>query len=228
MPAWVLPAIAGGTAVAGGLLGARSARESAASQRRIAEAMERAQRLEEEMIRKYEGIAEPFREELYPDILSILSGDTTMPETPFYASARIPLEEQYGVARKNLEGRPGGTGALSRALAMLEARRASEVGGIPSRLYQALLGPGLGIASGKPELAVQGYGDIARTSGGMMDVYQQGINSGNALMGQGGSLLGETLYNAMLKPAKVSTPGSMFPSSFMSDYGTVGNYPSGR
>ena len=202
--------IMGGTSLLSGLMGRSAAKSSAASQSRIAAAMERAQRLQEEMVQKYEGIAEPFREELYPQLLSILSGETDMEETPFYGNMRRPLEEQYGVARRNIEARGGGTGRLASTLANLESRRAEEVGGIPGRLYQSLFSTGMGLASGKPEMGVQAYGDIARTSGPLLDMYQTGINQGNEMMGQSGMLLGDTLYNAFMRPQQGMYAGSQF------------------
>jgi hypothetical protein len=134
-----------------------------------------------------------------------------MSETPFYASSRVPLEEQYSVARRNIEARGGGTGAIGRSLAKLESTRASEVGGIPSRLYQSLFGSGLGIASGKPELAVQGYGDIARTGGPLLETYQQGINAGNQLAGEGGGMLGDSLYNLLTRQSQPQSSQSSQP-----------------
>lgn len=210
MPAWVLPAIAAGSSIAGGLLGRSAAKRSAAAQARIAAAIQRAQALQEEMVRKYEGYADPFRESLYPQILQALSGETDLTSNPMYQTARLPLEQQYLQARTALEGRPGGEGARGRALGRLEAGRASEVGGIPSRLYQALLGSGLGIASGNPQLAVQGYGDIARTNLPLMDTYQRGVDSGTAMMGGGGELLGETLFNYFNRGQGASNMGSLF------------------
>lgn len=202
--------VGGGSSLIGGLLGRGEARRSAAAQRRIAAAIERAQQLQEEMIRKYEGIADPFREELYPNILSILSGETDISTNPMYSIARLPLEQQYSQARRMLESRPGGTGTSTRALGELEATRASEVGGIPSRLYQALLGTGLGIASGKPELAVQGYGDIARTNAPMLDVYQRGVDTGTNIMAGSGEMLGQTIFNLFNRPQPPSTVGNLY------------------
>src|SRR3990167_8116176 len=149
--AYVYPAIAAGFAILG-YLGSRNADKGARAQ---AAEIERHNKFLEALTTKYEGIAEPFRQAIYPQLESILRGDTSVSSTPLYGVTRDPLEEQFGVARSALEGRAGvGGGTLSRLLADLEMKRATTVGSIPSNLYKEYLGAGLGLASGKPEMAV--------------------------------------------------------------------------
>lgn len=191
--------IGGGTSILGGVLGGRASSSAARSQQQMAEAMLRAQRLQEEVYRGTEERAQPFRDILYPQLQGILSGETDLSSLPMYSNIRTPLEQQYSQARRALESRVGPSGAMTRARGQLESARASSVGRIPGELYSAYMGTGLGLAAGRPDLGIQAYGQQAGQAGQMIPFYQRGMELGTSLMAEAGQQFGGTLYDAFLK-----------------------------
>lgn len=128
---------------------------------------------------------------------------------PMYGLRRGPLESQFGMARGAIEAGPATGGTLARQLANLETTRAYGIGTIPGQLYQELLGPGMTIAGGKPELAVQGLGMAAQGAGAMIPYYMQQQQTGIQGMGQAGRDLGQLLYEQYLTKTPTLVPPSM-------------------
>jgi len=189
-----------------GIMGASSANKGAKAQARE---IERHNKFLEALTTKYEGIADPFRQAIYPQLESILRGDTDISSTPLYGVTRDPLEEQFKVARSELEGRTGvGGGTLSRLLADLEMRRATTVGSIPGQLYGQYLNAGLGLASGKPEMAVGAVGAMNQGSGALLDYYGGQAQAGYQMTGQAGGQLGNWLYDQYMKGGSGGTPSA--------------------
>lgn len=128
---------------------------------------------------------------------------------PMYGLRRGPLESQFGLAKGAIEAGPATGGTLTRQLAQLETARAYGVGSIPGQLYQELLGSGMTIAGGKPELAVQGLATAAQGAGAIIPYYLQQQQAGIQGMGQTGMALGNMLYNQYLTGVTTPTLPSM-------------------
>jgi len=197
--------------------GSRRARREASRQ---AAAIEEQNRFMREIYEGSEARAQPFRDELYPQLLSILSGEEGVESLPIYAGQRGALEGQFLRAREATEGRAPG-GVRESLLAELEGTRASSIGGLHGQLYSQLLTPGLAIAAGRPELGLAagqvGSANLQALFSGA--TQQQG--AAQQLLAGGGQAFGQALYEAFLKgkpPGKVGGGGPMRPATSPYDY----------
>jgi len=198
-------AVGAGIAVASLIASSMSGRGAKREAARSAAAIEEQNRFMREIYEASEERAQPFRDELYPQLLSILSGEEDVSTLPMYAGRRGALEGQFQRAREATEGRAPG-GIKESLMAELEGTRASSIGDLHGQLYSQLLTPGLAIAAGRPELGI-----AAGQAGmpGLMSQFQtanQQVGYNQQLIAGGGQALGQSLYEQYLKGKP--TPGA--------------------
>jgi hypothetical protein len=85
--------------------------------------------------------------------------------SPVYEAGKQAIETQYQIARENLISQLPKSGALTAALADLEASRAATLGGLRAQIAQDLANKAFGYATGVPGQAISGYGTLAGTYG---------------------------------------------------------------
>lgn len=181
-----------------GLSGLISGGKSASAMRQQAAALQEIANLQKQNYQTGERYAEPFREALYPQILDILKGGTSVTQTPLYGLDRNPLEEQYLVAKEALGStRPGG--ALTRALRDLEINRAENVGAIPGKLYREFMQPGMDIAGLNIGQGMQGLQGATQTRGGLFSAYGDLFSQSQQQLSQAGIGLGQSIYDMLMK-----------------------------
>jgi len=194
MPGWGT-AIGAGVGLLSGFMGSNRAKREAA---RRAAAIEEQNRFMREVYADSEARAQPFRDELYPQLLSILGGEEDVSSLPMYAGRRGALEGQFQRAREATQGRAPG-GIKESLMAELEGTRASSIGDLHGQLYSQLLTPGLAIAAGRPELG------LAAGQAGMQGLLpllegaNQQVGYNQQLIAGGGQALGQSLYEQFLK-----------------------------
>lgn len=138
----------------------------------------------------------PIREQVYGQLQGILSGQIDPSTLPQYANYRNPKEQQYAQARKGIESNVRGEGALARALAALEATRASDIGSIPGQMYSDAFAQSLGIAN--PALAGQQIQSATATRQPVMNMATNLYQQSSQQLGQSGQTLGMILYDQYL------------------------------
>jgi len=187
--------IMGGIQTGLGFLGSRRGKREAA---RRAAAIEEQNRFMRQVYEDSEARAQPFRDELYPQLLSILGGEEDVSSLPMYAGQRGALEGQFQRAREATQGRAPG-GIKESLMAELEGTRASSIGNLHGQLYSQLLSPGLAIAAGRPELGLAaGQAGIPGLQSLFQDANQQ-VGYNQQLIAGGGQALGQSLYEQYLK-----------------------------
>lgn len=184
---------AGGSAL-GGLFGGSANKKAMRTQ---ADALNRISKLQEELFRTSEGVAQPFRDILFPQMETILSGGDVS-GLPAYRTRRTGLEEQYQRAGENLRTMAPG-GALQRALAELETGRAEKVGGLPGEMYNEYMNTGLNLAGLNLTNAGMGLANAGNTATQMYATLAGQQPQYTQMLGEAGAGFGSTLYEMMLK-----------------------------
>src|SRR3990167_8327573 len=154
--------------------------------------------------------------------------EEAMAGLPSYQVHRLPLEHQYDVAGRALEENipVGATGALTRAMQNLEVSRAQNVGAIAPTLYGQLYNQAMGLATGQPELMVQGLSAAGAGVGATIPYYLNQQQQANQQLGQSGMALGNLLYDQYLKGG--TTGGTTAGPWMMQPQGGYWNPPWGQ
>jgi hypothetical protein len=200
--------IGAGGSLLGGLFGSSSNKKAMKQQ---AAAMERISKLQEQLFKTSEDVAKPFRDILFPQLETILSGGDVS-GLPMYRTRRTGLEEQYQRAGENLRTMAPG-GALQRALAELEMGRAEKVGGLPGELYNETMNTGLNLAGLNLNSASLGLANAGNTSSSLFNTLANQQTGYNQMIADAGAGFGSTLYEMMLKGNKnksVPSPDAWF------------------
>ena len=203
-PITISALIGAGGSLLGGLFGGSANKKAMRTQ---AEAANRISKLQEELFRTSEGVASPFRDILFPQLETILSGGDVS-GLPSYRTRRTGLEEQYGRAKENL-GTIAPGGALQRALAELETGRAEKIGGIPGELYNETMNTGLGLAGLNLNQAGLGLANAGNTTSGMYGMLANQQPQYTQMLGDAGSGFGTALYEMLLKGKKGTLKGGI-------------------
>src|SRR3972149_3144889 len=152
------------------------------------------------------------RDLTYANLEGVLGGSVNPSTLPQYRAIREPLERQYAVARSGIEGNVRGEGALAKDFTNLEASRASEVGGIPGRIYEDYFNKALAIAN--PALANAILSSAAATRQPGLNIATNMYNQSNQQLTQSGMALGSKIYESYLLGDTGNSDGS---SSWVSD-----------
>jgi len=94
-----------------------------------------------QLAQEYWSETDPLRQSLFSQYSDFLGGKPVSEMAayaPTYAAAKTGLEDQYALAKQNVMGSTPAGGALTSALANVEAGRASDVGSLPATISASL------------------------------------------------------------------------------------------
>ena len=207
-------AIMGGSSLLSGILGGRAAKKSARSMAQIAEQIAEQTRFARGVYEAGEERARPFREALFPNILSTLQDPSSLTGTPAFSATLGPLAESFQTLRGQAQERLPRGGAQQSLLARSFSDEARARTGLLSSLFQRYEDIGLGLAQGPGAgVGVQAGLGGAQALGGLLGPLGDITSAGLGQIGQAGGGLGESLFELFNRPAGTS-PAQTFSPSF--------------